>query len=392
MLQRWMGFFWLSLCLVALLPCPASAAEITLVREGEPTATIVLAAQPTKAAQLAAYELQYHVALITGATLPVANEGDTVTGTRILVGDSTATQALGPRNADLKLQEYLIDFRPETLVLLGHDDDDRSEVKYEDYLTLPDLWTERGTLSATYEFLEDFLGVRWFRSGEFGMDYPREATLTGSGETRRKTPAFRHLYSYIAGSISGGTWNKAVSNWVPAEPESAFSESIIYPDLQEMHKPTSREYLAVIRRDTALFLLRRRMGGEPFSANHSFYGYYDRFWKENPKRPELWEGHRPEYFATDSLDKDGRPYQMAFHNRAFIAQVVKDAREYFETGKAYPGAMAQGDYFGVAPMDNRLYGEAPEVRAWRNDEAAKPGMFSNGVWSDYIWNFTNEGA
>ncbi len=104
-------------------PGRASAApKLTLARDGRPAATIVLAAEPTQSAQFAATELQFHVKKITGALLPIAFEGEKVAGTRILVGESEATRALGVRAGDLRPQEYLIRFLPDTLVLLGRDD------------------------------------------------------------------------------------------------------------------------------------------------------------------------------------------------------------------------------------------------------------------------------
>jgi hypothetical protein len=57
----------------------------------------VVAERPTRAAQLAAAELQEHVRLISGATLPLVNDTVEVKGLRILVGESKATQALGKK-------------------------------------------------------------------------------------------------------------------------------------------------------------------------------------------------------------------------------------------------------------------------------------------------------
>ena len=82
-----------------------TASEITLARDGKPLATIVIGKSPTKSAQLAAAELQYHVEKITGVKLPVVSDEAPVRGTSILVGESKATEALGLRNEDFKPQE-----------------------------------------------------------------------------------------------------------------------------------------------------------------------------------------------------------------------------------------------------------------------------------------------
>ena len=97
------------------------AEAFDLTRDGKPAATIVMAKKPTPAASFAAQELQYHIAKITGATLPVVNDDIPVTGPRILVGESAATEALQLRGKDFKSQEYLIRIMPDTLVLTGRD-------------------------------------------------------------------------------------------------------------------------------------------------------------------------------------------------------------------------------------------------------------------------------
>jgi hypothetical protein len=44
--------------------------------------------------QAAAAELQEHVRLISGETLPLVNDADKVTGLRILIGDSKASHLI----------------------------------------------------------------------------------------------------------------------------------------------------------------------------------------------------------------------------------------------------------------------------------------------------------
>ena len=109
---------------LSALSCVARAATstLTLVRDGQPAATIVVAQSAGHIPWFAAGELQYHVRKITGATLPIVTDDAEVHGTRILVGASRQTESLlGLRNGDFKPQEYLIGFRPDTLVLMGRD-------------------------------------------------------------------------------------------------------------------------------------------------------------------------------------------------------------------------------------------------------------------------------
>ena len=60
-----------SLPLWAALPC---LADVTLVHEGKPTAQIVLPAGAADKVALAAKELNLHVQLMSGATLPVVQQ------------------------------------------------------------------------------------------------------------------------------------------------------------------------------------------------------------------------------------------------------------------------------------------------------------------------------
>ena len=50
---------------------PAKA-TLTLAQNGQPAATIVVARKPTRAAQFAAYELQWHLKQITGGDFRIA--------------------------------------------------------------------------------------------------------------------------------------------------------------------------------------------------------------------------------------------------------------------------------------------------------------------------------
>ena len=102
----------------------ASLAPFDLVRQGTAACSIVIAANPSPAARLAALELQYHVLKITGADLLILPDSDRVEGRRILAGESAATRELQLRNSDFKPQEYLIGFRPDTIILMGRDWED----------------------------------------------------------------------------------------------------------------------------------------------------------------------------------------------------------------------------------------------------------------------------
>ena len=93
---------------------PADApADVTLVRDGKPVSVIVLEAKPTRSAQMGALELQHHVKLITGATLPILKKKPAEKVETVIY--------IGGRNKDLKEETSIIQFKPGEILLTGGD-------------------------------------------------------------------------------------------------------------------------------------------------------------------------------------------------------------------------------------------------------------------------------
>jgi len=204
---------------------------------------------------------------------------------------------------------------------------------------LPDFFGDNGTLHAVYDFLERRCGVRWYVPGDIGTVAPRRPSLTIAPVRDKRRPSM--AYRWIA-------------------PTALFL-------------PTPAE--RVSSRDTDLWRLRNRLGGLPYTANHSFYGYYDRFLKTHP-----------DWFAPGYT---GQPPQMCYTNPEFIAQVVQDARDYFDGKGAPPGSAALGDYFALVPMDNMSWCKCARCQALMNRDEERNPQFNNGKASDYVWGFVN---
>ena len=128
------------------------------------------------------------------------------------------------------------------------------------------------------------------------------------------------------------------------------------------------------RRETwPLWKLRMRIGGQAFWVCHSFYGYYDRFLKDHP-----------DWFAQGYARP--APPQMCYTNPEFIAQVVQDARDYFDGKGAPPGAAARATSSASCPMDNSSLVQVPALpgraepgarRATRSSTTARPATTSS---------------
>ena len=220
---------------------------------------------------------------------------------------------------------------------------------------VPHWDAEQGTSYAVHDFLERFCDVRWYGPTELEMVVPRKTTLTVAARDIRRAPALKLRSGAPLQPIGVGRalWNQC------SQPQ------------------------------LALFWSRLKGGGQRYACNHSFYGYYDRFWKKNPKRPDLFEASHPDWFAQGY---EGKPPQMCYSNEGFIKQVAQDARDYFDGKGLKPGAQASGDYFALVPMDNGRQCKCPKCQARMNQEEKDNPQFNNGKSSELIFGFINKVA
>ncbi len=341
-------------CTLLLAVVGAGQAEpLTLVQDGRPTAAIVLAAEPTRAAQFAAAELQYHLRKMTGATVPMVTDAAPPPTPAILVGESAATRALGLANADFGPQEYLIGFRPGALVLMGRDASDLGAMDYQNPGTFPGDFAQQGTVYAVYDFLERFGDVRWYLPTELGEVIPQRPTFAVDGQDVRRRPAM--IYRYVFRS--------------EALPADLIGDTLNRPD------PSPLLDLRAAR----LYMRRMRQGGSAYEANHSFEGFYSRFGAQHP-----------EWFVKPSGDWT---VQLCYSNPDVIAQVVADAREYFDKGVVQHKSVAAGDYYALVPMDSADWCPCPGCQALLREQPTRgTAATSNDIASDYIFGFINRVA
>lgn len=173
----------MSLLLLAF--CGVSAGDaLTLARDGVSDYVIVLSSGATVVDRTAARELQEHLALVFGATLPVAEEAEAPADRpQIVLGAGERQRALFPE-ADLdSLGPDGIEIRSNGphLLLAGR--------------------PPRGTLYAVYTFLEDAVGCRWWTSTESTI--PRRPTLEVPPQTTHYTPALRCREAFYKDAFEG---------------------------------------------------------------------------------------------------------------------------------------------------------------------------------------------
>jgi len=333
---------------------------LELVVDSRARATIVLAQNPTAAAQLAAFELQHYLRKIGGVELRIAREPALVEGNRILVGQSIATARLGYRNDTFSEQEYAIKTFPKTLLLMGFDAQEFSDVHYENYGSLYSAASGPiGTCYAVHDFLESVLGVHWYYPNEeLGEVVPVFATVTaGVLDIRRRPDApIRSIYPLFSNT-----------------------EQLYFTDWDQRKKFYSSY---VDSRLSLLYWIRNRFwASKLYNANHSFHGYDDAF----------GESH-PEWFSTKSYERMKQlRYQGAVQPcltaPGFFEQVVQVARDYFDGKKeAYPGTYrsVSGNFFPVVPNDNTNMCGCSDCRAQYRSDFGPVGNASH-----YVWGFVN---
>ena len=279
---------------------------LLLAKDGAPAATIVIDKEANRSARFAAVELRHHIEKITGAKLPIATDEDKIKGTRILVGESKATRALGLRDEDFKHQEYLIRFLPDTLILIGRDKEDKRLMDYAKTETFPGLYEEQATCYAVYDFLERYCGLRWYLPTDVGLICPKEKTLFVKGADVRRAPAmkYRLLYERIAYAAR-----------FPAT-------------LTDIPGPV------LPLRERMLFARRQRLTGiQPFACNHAFYGYYKLHLKDHPEwfakgyDKDMPEGMRDKPVGKWAHNAYPLYYpNMCYTDKGFISNVVKRAK------------------------------------------------------------------
>ena len=254
----------------------------------------------------------------------------------------------------------------------------------------PDIWEDQGTSYAVYDFLERFCGVRWLNPTDYGTIIPETKTLTVAGKTVRRSPAFALRYGSMCYRIDDHDVS-IQTYWPKDSAEFKAYDAAAYAQLNEQH-PQPSQYMVAKRDRIQRFLRRMRVGGERNLCNHSFYGYYDRFWREGSKQ---FEQKRLEFFAKGY--EGAEPPQLCYTSKALVQQVAQDARDYYDRKKT--GAQLGifwdprlPNLFPVEPMDNAQFCKCDECAKWINKNDEESIFFSNGRDSDYFFNFINEVA
>jgi hypothetical protein len=179
---------------------PAEPA-LALVRDGQPSAVIVTADRPSRAAEAGAKLLEDVLFRMSGARLPVVREGELVgakveggrievTGEKaasayVLVGESGLASQLGATSEGLGSGGIRIKTFANALALLGTDEKTRTDAF--------------GTQHAVTTLLDETLGCKCLWPGESGLVVPPRKTVAVPALDARMTPLLKQRNIRILG-------------------------------------------------------------------------------------------------------------------------------------------------------------------------------------------------
>jgi antitoxin (DNA-binding transcriptional repressor) of toxin-antitoxin stability system len=164
----------------------AGGENLTLASDGRWAARIVLPADSNSIAQFAAQELQAFLTQSLGQSIPIVDLPQDQ-GVNLIISKNADALQLGLDVASLPRDGFYIHVHQNNVYLLGRDD--QSVVM--DQVIEKGLWAqcfERGTLFAVYDFLERFVGVRFYFPGDMGTIIPSHNDLIIKRIERRDRP------------------------------------------------------------------------------------------------------------------------------------------------------------------------------------------------------------
>ncbi len=147
---------------------------VVLVKDGQPRASIVVMNNAAGAG-----ELQSFIRQATGAELPIVK--DKVDGPAIVVGDCAEAAALGLDSAKMPIEGFAIKTAADRVFIVGNNAGRNAN----------------GQLWGAYEFLERYVGVRWYfppateDGPEIGQSIPQSPDLIVPPVSLADAPAFR---------------------------------------------------------------------------------------------------------------------------------------------------------------------------------------------------------
>lgn len=189
-----MGVVALSLCCALWgMAGRADGASVQLLEEGASACQIVLTPEASPSEKNAAQELQTHFKACSGVELPIVTTATAPDGPMIVLGCGPVAKSLGvdPGTETLGEQGYVMRTVPPHLVIAGT--------------------ATAGTLYGVYDFLEKYLGVRWYAPEETKTPQVRKLDLPDIDQAVQPAFAMRNT-SYDCPGGGADFWARLRNN------------------------------------------------------------------------------------------------------------------------------------------------------------------------------------
>ncbi len=331
--------------------------EIPLIRNGIPCLEIVVSEQASSVTGFAAKELQDILSASFGRKIAVVNR-PSGKKTSIVLGDNAFSRKAGINPDKLPRDGFLIRSAGNTLYIAGRDNPDVNIEWARNQLSIWANYFERGTLNGVYDFLERFLGIRFYFPGELGTIIPKYSELSIPRMDILERPDYTvRLFTWYQGE------------W--------FDKSLKWGQNGVRAK--------------TLNLYRTRHETQYLPCNHGLLAlnYHGRFAKTHPEYFSIIDGKR--------THGDRHPY-LCF-NSGIVEEIYQDAKA-FLSGKSMASRNAVNQYgrpewdpsacqkgcFNIMPQDGFRMCECPLCRKIKNTRP-RPGIPDREI-SDHIWGMT----
>lgn len=315
-----LAVFAASGAILGVLPACA-APPVAFVLSAKSKVSIALSPDASLPEKTAAQELDDYLSRATGGEFSVVSETEKVAAPAIYVGNTAFAKAAGVDGSTLPSEEWRIKTQDGNLILVGGG--------------------TRGTLYATYHFLEDVVGVHWWNPWEETV--PKLGVLPIQAMNARGKPSFSYRDIYMTYGNDKGRF--AIRNRLDRDGDAAIGAQF----------GGSRDY------------------GPPYHV-HTFYKILD---------PEKYFKDHPDWFLVPG---GGAPThhnsQLNMSNREMRAEFLKLLREMIRKShrEAKEKGLPEPDVFSVSQEDNRIGFMGP------NDAAlvAKNGGAESAILLDFV--------
>jgi hypothetical protein len=331
---------------------------VELVRDGKPLAVVVMTdPAPSAALKTMLAELVEAVKLSTGAELTVVTEPPDGNQAAIVIGDCEASRAAGIDAATLPIEGFEVKTAANRVFLVG------STARLPSNRGTSDLFGNDGTAWAVSDFLERFVGVRWYWPVNFaGRTVVNTSGLTVPPAHYSDAPVFRKR-SHFPGEYGGNLWQSRWTEKRQPEPP-ALGNGIEKADMRT--------------------LLTGLRGGNSWPYLIKVH------------EPQGFRWHRsPEWFAENAamfqVNRDGGRSKEVFcySSQAAYDFLMQGAATAWDDGKPGPSwitelcfSISPGDEMVVChcePCRKLFNPQAPQYGAVRGEASAVMGQFVKKV-------------